>query len=354
MNYLQFNQETEYIKEFIKLPHKIYSKNTIENPKEIKCILEGKHPLCKYFKLYKFLIYDRNSVVGRFAITIYPNDNTAYIGFFECINNEDVAKYIFDTAKNFAKENNYKRIVGPVDASFWLKYRMKINMFDKPPYTGEPYNKDYYYKMFLDNNYKVIEHYTSNVYKSIDYKYENEKYLNRYNEFIKNGYIIKSLDIKNYDNLLKEMYYLLTDLYKDFPIYKHICQQDFIDVFHNYKLVLNPTMVKLAYNKNKLVGFFISIPNYSDKVHKLNIINILKIMKQKRKPNEYIMLYMGVDKAHTGLGKAIAYSIINELKKSELPSIGALTKDGKLTQNYVEEMIDNRYEYVLMEQEIND
>ena len=320
MNYLQFNQETEYIKEFIKLPHKIYSKNTIENPKEIKCILEGKHPLCKYFKLYKFLIYDRNSVVGRFAITIYPNDNTAYIGFFECINNEDVAKYIFDTAKNFAKENNYKRIVGPVDASFWLKYRMKINMFDKPPYTGEPYNKDYYYKMFLDNNYKVIEHYTSNVYKSIDYKYENEKYLNRYNEFIK----------------------------------KHICQQDFIDVFHNYKLVLNPTMVKLAYYKNKLVGFFISIPNYSDKVHKLNIINILKIMKQKRKPNEYIMLYMGVDKAHTGLGKAIAYSIINELKKSELPSIGALTKDGKLTQNYVEEMIDNRYEYVLMEQEIND
>ena len=86
----------------------------------------------------------------------------------------------------------------------------------------------------------------------------------------------KSLDIKNYDNLLKEMYYLLTDLYKDFPIYKHICQQDFIDVFHNYKLVLNPTMVKLAYYKNKLVGFFISIPNYSDKVHKLNIINILK------------------------------------------------------------------------------
>ena len=43
-----------------------------------------------------------------------------------------------------------------------------------------------------------------------------------------------------------------------------------------------------------------------------------RIMKQKRKPNEYIMLYMGVDKAHTGLGKAIAYSIINELKKIDL------------------------------------
>lgn len=354
MNYVLFNCEKKYVKEFINFSKKLYKKYNNENSNELKSLLLGKHPLCKYFKLYKFLIYEKNKVVGRFAITIYPNDDTAYIGFFECINDNEVAKFIFDTATKFAKENKYKRIVGPVDASFWLKYRLKINMFDKAPYTGEPYNKDYYYNMFLDNNYKVIEHYTSNVYKSIDYKYENEKYLNRYNEFLKKEYIIKSLDMKNYDNLLKEMYYLLTDLYKDFPIYKHICQQDFINIFRNYKLVLNPTMVKLAYYKNKLVGFFISIPNYGDKVHKLDIINILKIMKQKRNPNEYIMLYMGVDKAHTGLGKAIAYSIINELKKSELPSIGALTKDGKVTQNYVEEMIDNRYEYVLMEQEIND
>ena len=291
---------------------------------------------------------------GRFAITIYPNDDTAYLGFFECIKEKEVAKYIFDLVKKFAKENNNKKIVGPVDASFWLKYRLKINMFDKPPYTGEPYNKDYYYQMFLDNNFKVIEHYTSNIYKTVDYKYENEKYLNRYNAFIQKGYIIKSLDIKEYNNVLNELYFLLTDLYKDFPIYKHIEQSDFIDVFRSYKMILNPSMVKLAYYNNKLVGFFISVPNYNNMVYNLNIINIAKILKQKRRPKEYIMLYMGVDKEHTGLGKAIAYSIIKELKKSELPSIGALTKDGKLTQNYVEEMIENRYEYVLMELDIND
>ena len=59
------------------------------------------------------------------------------------------------TIEKFAKENKYKRIVGPVDASFWLKYRMKINMFYKPPYTGEPYNKDYYYKLY---NYFCFYH----------------------------------------------------------------------------------------------------------------------------------------------------------------------------------------------------
>ena len=61
------------------------------------------------------------------------------------------------------------------------------------------------------------------------------------------------------------------------------------------------------------------------------------------------MLYMGVDQNHKGLGKAIAEAIMNELKVSGLPSVGALTKDGKLTQNYVSELIEERYEYVLLE-----
>ena len=44
----------------------------------------------------------------------------------------------------YAKEHKFRKIIGPVDASFWLKYRLKINKFERP-YTGEPYNKDYYY-----------------------------------------------------------------------------------------------------------------------------------------------------------------------------------------------------------------
>ena len=354
MNYIQFDFEKKYICDFVSLSKKLYKKDNTENSNELKKILNGKHPLCKYFKLYKFLVYEKNKAVGRFTITIYPNDDTAYIGFFECINNNEVAKFIFDTARKFAKENKYKRIVGPVDASFWIKYRLKINMFNKIPYTGEPYNKEYYYKMFLDNNYKVIEHYTSSIYEAVDYNYENELYSNRYNEFIKKGYKIESPNMDEIDDILKELYSLLTELYCDFPIYKHLSESDFIDVFRNYKKIMNSEMIKLAYYNNKMVGFYISIPNYYNLVYNINIINLIKILKLKKKPKEYIMLYMGVDQEHRGLGKAIVYSIMNELMKSNLPSIGALARDGKITQNYVEELIKDRYEYVLLEERLDD
>ena len=64
------------------------------------------------------------------------------------------------------------------------------------------------------------------------------------------------------------------------------------------------------------------------------------------------MLYMGVDRNHTGLGKALASSIVEELKQNNLPSIGALAKDGKITQKYGSDAIDAQCEYVLLERKI--
>ena len=50
--------------------------------------------------------------------------------------------------------------------------------------------------------------------------------------------------------------------------------------------------------------------------------------------------------------KAMIYSIVQELKKQKVPSIGALTHDGKISQNYASEKIESRYEYVLLEKNI--
>lgn len=355
MEYRKFEYESDAIKEFIKLPKKLYNRTTnMEDSNQMKQLLLDKHILSKYFHLDKFLIYKNGQVLGRFCITTYENDDNAYIGFFECIEDMNVAKYLFEIAYNFAKENGYKKLIGPVDSSFWIKYRLKINMFEYKPYTDEPYNKDYYYKMFLENNYKVIEHYTSNRFPAIDENYFNGKFENRLEEFRKNGYSISSPKIKDYEKMIEELYYLITDLYSDFPIYKKLSIKDFKSIFNGYKSVIRTEMIKMAYYNGKAVGFYISIPNYSNKVYHLNILNILNILKLKNKPKEYVMLYMGVDREHTGLGKALVGAIEEELKRNKLPSIGALAKDGKITQKYGEELIENQYEYVLMECEICD
>ena len=66
------------------------------------------------------------------------------------------------------------------------------------------------------------------------------------------------------------------------------------------------------------------------------------------------MLYMGVDQAHRGLGKALVYAIMKELMKSKVSSIGALMRDGKKTQEYAADDITDVYEYVLLERKIGE
>ena len=353
MKCINFNQEEKYIKDFIELPKKLYTKkDNMEDPNTISDLLLGKHPLSSYFNLTKFIIYKNGETVGRFIITEYPDDKkTCYIGFFECINNKKVAKFLFKNAYEYAKVKKYKKIVGPVDASFWIKYRLKTNKFERP-YTGEPYNLAYYYNLFIDNDFKVCDHYTSQLYEKVDETYFDAKFTKHYDEFIKLGYKIEKPSIKDYDKCIGEVYDLVTDLYSDFPIFKDVEKEDFLKLYKSYEKIINMEMVRMAYYKNKAVGFYISIPNYNNIVYHLTPFNILKILRQRKKPKGYVMLYMGVDQKHRGLGKALVYSIVEELKKNNLPSIGALAHDGKINQNYAKEKLNSRSEYVLLERKI--
>ena len=101
----------------------------MQNESEERKLLTGKHVLNKYFKLYKLCAYDKEKIVGRLAVTIYPDDTNAYVGFFECINDEKCALLMFLEAEKLAREKGKTKMIGPMDASFWIKYRMKTNLF---------------------------------------------------------------------------------------------------------------------------------------------------------------------------------------------------------------------------------
>ncbi len=354
MKLIEFDKEPKYIKDFVNLPGKIYDpKENMEDPGTMKKILRGEHPLSSYFSLNKFLVYDDGGkAAGRFCITSYEGDDTCYLGFFECINDQDTARFLFDSAYEYCKEKGFKRIQGPVDGSFWIKYRLKINKFGDP-YTGEPYNKDYYPELFSHNGFEVKEHYTSHAFRSVGEEYTNEIYEQRYKDFLAHGYEIRSPKEEEFAEAIDDVYRLVTDLYSDFPVFKDVKKEDFRELFMSYKQIMNMSMTKLAYYEGKAVGFYVSIPDYGNLVyHTDNPLNIMKILKLKKDPERYIMLYMGVDQSHRGLGKALVYAIMKELMASSLPSIGALMRDGKLTQTYAADDITDVYEYVLFERNI--
>ena len=112
INIVMFENEKQHIKNFLKFPQMLYSKNeNTEDRNNTKKIIMGQHIINKYCRLYKFIAYKDNTIVGRFVITKYPNDNIAYLGFYECIDENEIAIELFNKIFDFCKTNGFSEII---------------------------------------------------------------------------------------------------------------------------------------------------------------------------------------------------------------------------------------------------
>lgn len=341
-------------RKFLELPRHIYSADVLtQSVSDEKALLEGKHVLSRYFDFYPILALSGKAPAARGAVTVYHGDETAYFGFFESIRSRKAAAAVFDEAERIAKEKGCKRICGPVDASFWIKYRLKVNHFEQPPYTGEPYNMPYYERLFLEAGYKAEHQYKSMRFKPMTENIREEKFARRLEEKLSEGYIIKSPSAKSFGTSIREVYRMLISLYSDFPAYKFITEDEFVSIYSSLEFILDYSMVKIAYKDGKAVGFYISVPNICNlSAGRLTPGKLLKILQIKKRPQEYVMLYMGVDEAHHGLGKALVQTIEQELVKNGASSIGALIRTGKITGEYYSDYAEFDYIYRLYGKEL--
>lgn len=354
MQTVVFHKEKSYIKKFIKLPKKLYAKKEqTHNSKTEKELLEGTHILSHYFETTGFLVLDeKGTPLSRCMVTVYPKEPIAYVGFFESVNDKNASRQLFMAVEAFCKEQHLEKITGPLDASFWIKYRLKTNHFGKP-YACEPYNNSYYASMFEDAGFEVSERYVSNGFHVVDKDFSNEKCEKRLREMLDKGYRIESLKVGNFDSDIKTIYNLITSLYRNFPTYKEITQEEFTDIFSSLKIVLNFDMVFLAYKEERPVGFFISMPNYSNYIcGKITPAKLIHILREKKHPHGYVHLYLGVEKEHLGLGAALSEKILQKMKESQVPSVGALIHEGKVTGGYFKELVEKKYEYVLFSKKL--
>lgn len=343
--------EKEY-EDFLALPSRIHTKDKLMQKRSDElALLKGTHTLSKYFSFTAFLCYLENKIVARCAVTIYPDKDEAYLGFFDSEDNIDAVKAMIETAEAFAKENGISKLTGPVDASFWIGYRMKSDRFNEKRFFSEPYGKEYYPELWQKCGYEISQVYVSNIYKKLlKSEEDDERYTKRYNHFLEKGYSIVSAKKKDWDTVIGEVYALLIRLYSDFPVFSHITEEEFREMYKSLKMILDYNMVKLGYKNGKLVGFFICVPDYGNTLYgNIGLSELLFLLKNRRRCDNYILLYIGVDEKHLGLGSALSQAMFEELRKKRASSIGALIKKGKVSEKYIDKKILYKKEYLLFQ-----
>src|SRR5476651_269528 len=110
--------------DFIDFPHDLYQDDPNYVPELFiaQRDLLTKHPFHKHNQLQCFLAYDGSQIVGRIAAILnnshnkYNHVNDGFFGFFDCINNQEIADLLFNEATKWLKNKGVTgKFIGPVN-----------------------------------------------------------------------------------------------------------------------------------------------------------------------------------------------------------------------------------------------
>jgi hypothetical protein len=141
--------------------------------------LVPRNPFFNHARIKFFGFYINNKPVGRvMAFNDYNYSKTrgaetGWIGHFECIEDENVAEQILQTAADYLKELGVKHVTGPAKFNANGEVGLLIDGFDKKPYFMEPYNAPYY----------------EDYFKKFGFKKENDWFSMNTDESLSNGYL---------------------------------------------------------------------------------------------------------------------------------------------------------------------
>ena len=154
-------------KAFVRFPWELYhgDKNWIPpllmNVKEL--LNYKKHPFYDKAEIQTFLAYRNNRVVGRIAAIVdghhneYHKESRGMFGFFECIEEQEVANALFDAAKEWFGKRGIVSMRGPANPSQNYEWGMLIEGFHSPPTFMMTYNKPYYGRLVEGYGFKKAQ-----------------------------------------------------------------------------------------------------------------------------------------------------------------------------------------------------
>ena len=366
---------------FTELPKNLYPRETCpQDTKAERALLTGTHPLSTDFSIRAYVAVegpgettDRTEKpaltslqrvganlglikvgkpLARCILTYYPDDPKAYVGLFECVEDLTACAAVLAAAEAQAKADGKEALVGPMDASIWVGYRFKTSNFEEI-FTGEPNNLPYYTEFWEQCGFTVSEKYYSNYLRGPRPEDPSEKWEKRLQRALDKGYTITTPTFQTFPAVLKEIYAMLIRLYAKFPGFKFVTEEQFVSLFSSLRYVLDYDCVLLGYKDGELAGFFVCVPNYGPLLNgDISVRDLPAILKIRRDCKEYVILYIGADRKHLGLGGAFAQKIREIGEAKGAGSIAALIHEGNSSGVFFRELKTHEATYVLLEKQL--
>lgn len=141
-------------KAFLHFPWRVYRGDPHWVPpmlRDVSRLIDPRvHPFHQHAEAEHFLAWRDGEPVGRIAACVnrlhneQHHDRTAFFGFFETINDPEVARALFTAAEGFARARGMDRLRGPASYSVNEECGLLVEGFEAPPVVMMAYNPPWY------------------------------------------------------------------------------------------------------------------------------------------------------------------------------------------------------------------
>ncbi len=312
---------------FLQLPLEIYKNdpNWIRPlDKDVEDVFDPtKNKFFKKGECTRWLLKNGNgTVTGRIASFVNSQykeaQPTGGIGFFECINNQEAANFMFDHCKQWLQERGMEAMDGPInfgERERW--WGLQVAGFQPPLYCMN-YNPPYYELLFKNYGFQT---YFGQVCFGLKVKDRlMDKFYIRHDELSKDsGYSAKHIRKAELDKFAKDFTYIYNKAWAGHGGGKSLEERTVQKMFKAMKPAMDEEITWFAYYKEEPIAMWVNLPDLNQYFKHFNgkfgLLEKLRFlwMKNFGKCSRFVGLVFGVIPEFQGKG-VDAYMIIEGAK----------------------------------------
>ena len=316
------------LQNFIRFPGQLYKGDPYFVPAlylSDEWILSKKNPFLQHSQIILFLAKENNKTVGRIAaihnkthLDVY-NDNTGFFGFFDAINNVEVAQALFKASSDWLKSIGLTIMIGPTNLTTNDSCGFLADSFDQSAMVLMPYNFEYYNKLCLDCGFKkMIDLYS--------YEVEGTAVVNKYTNILKrglqnmenNGINIRPVSAKTFNEDMNQLRPVYNKSNENNWGFMPLNTAEFKAMAKDLKMITPLDLALVVEKGEEIIGYIIAVPNFNQALKhvangKLLPFGFLKLLWYKRKISSARIMILGLLNEYSGLGiDLVLYQKIKE------------------------------------------
>jgi hypothetical protein len=231
----------------------------------------------KFFKrgeCNRWLLKDNDgNIKGRIAVFVnrqYKQDQpTGGLGFFECINDQECANFMFDHARQWLQQRGMEAMDGPVNFGERDKWwGLVVEGFYSPLY-GMNYNPPYYQSLFEQYGFKT---YFNQVCFGMQVKDRlDEKFYLRHDAIAKNpDFRAAMINKSKIPQFAKDFTYIYNKAWAGHGSGKSLDEKQVLKMFGSMKPVMDESLIWFVYHKEEPIAMWINLPDLNQYFKHMN------------------------------------------------------------------------------------